>query len=139
MLTSVSLKRFMAFLVTVLSLSSFAKVSAEPLKIGYSDWPGWVAWEVAIEKEWFKKAGVDLLEYIKKYPGLFCSYHIKDANKDLEQTAIGTGIIDFGSILAENKKAGIQYVFGEDGRLNTPLENAKNGYNFLKGIEYNYF
>lgn len=34
--------------------------SAEPLKIGYSDWPGWVIWEVAIEKQWFKEAGVDV-------------------------------------------------------------------------------
>lgn len=33
---------------------------AEPLKIGYSDWPGWVAWEVAIEKDWFEEAGVEV-------------------------------------------------------------------------------
>lgn len=33
---------------------------AAPLKIGYSDWPGWVAWEVAIQKGWFKEAGVDV-------------------------------------------------------------------------------
>jgi NitT/TauT family transport system substrate-binding protein len=39
---------------------SLAAQAAEPLKIGYSDWPGWVAWEVAIEKEWFKEAGVDV-------------------------------------------------------------------------------
>jgi NitT/TauT family transport system substrate-binding protein len=32
--------------------------AAEPLKIGYSDWPGWVAWQVAIDKGWFKEAGV---------------------------------------------------------------------------------
>ena len=31
--------------------------SAEPLKIGYSDWPGWVAWQVAIDKGWLKEAG----------------------------------------------------------------------------------
>lgn len=37
-----------------------AAQAAEPLKIGYSDWPGWVAWEVAIEKNWFKEAGVDV-------------------------------------------------------------------------------
>ncbi|MGD8935687.1 MAG: ABC transporter substrate-binding protein [Thiogranum sp.] len=43
---------------TLLTLSSLA--SAEPLKIGYSDWPGWVAWEVAIDKGWFKEAGVDV-------------------------------------------------------------------------------
>lgn len=34
--------------------------AASPLKIGYSDWPGWVAWQVAIEKGWFKEAGVDV-------------------------------------------------------------------------------
>ncbi|NTV97369.1 MAG: ABC transporter substrate-binding protein [Thiobacillus sp.] len=32
--------------------------AAQPLKIGYSDWPGWVAWQVAIDKGWFKEAGV---------------------------------------------------------------------------------
>jgi NitT/TauT family transport system substrate-binding protein len=34
--------------------------AAAPLKIGYSDWPGWVAWQVAIDKGWFKQAGVDV-------------------------------------------------------------------------------
>ncbi|MGB0153786.1 MAG: ABC transporter substrate-binding protein [Verrucomicrobiales bacterium] len=33
---------------------------AEPLKIAYSDWPGWVAWEIAIKKEWFKEEGVEV-------------------------------------------------------------------------------
>src|SRR5665647_2159149 len=39
---------------------SLAAQAAQPLKIGYSDWPGWVAWQVAIEKNWFKEAGVDV-------------------------------------------------------------------------------
>ena len=39
---------------------SMAAQAAEPLKIGYSDWPGWVAWQVAIDKGWFKEAGVDV-------------------------------------------------------------------------------
>lgn len=39
---------------------SAAVANAEPLKIGYSDWPGWVAWEIAIEKEMFTKAGVEV-------------------------------------------------------------------------------
>src|SRR5450830_1278951 len=34
--------------------------AATPLKVGYSDWPGWVAWQVAIDKGWFKEAGVDV-------------------------------------------------------------------------------
>ena len=41
-------------------LFSGLAAAAEPLKIGYSDWPGWVAWQVAIEKGWFKEAGVDV-------------------------------------------------------------------------------
>lgn len=31
-----------------------------PLRIAYSDWPGWVAWEIGIQKGFFKEAGVDV-------------------------------------------------------------------------------
>jgi NitT/TauT family transport system substrate-binding protein len=31
-----------------------------PLRIAYSDWPGWTAFEVGIQKGWFKEAGVDV-------------------------------------------------------------------------------
>ena len=34
--------------------------TGKPLVIGYSDWPGWVAWQVPIEKGWFKQEGVDV-------------------------------------------------------------------------------
>ena len=41
--------------------SAFSPLSqAEPLKVAYSDWPGWVAWEIGIQKGWFKEAGVDI-------------------------------------------------------------------------------
>src|SRR4051794_3527896 len=30
------------------------------LKIAYSDWPGWIAWDVAVQKGWFKEAGVNV-------------------------------------------------------------------------------
>lgn len=43
-----------------LAVGAMTASSAEPLKIGYSDWPGWVAWQVAIEKGWFKEEGVDV-------------------------------------------------------------------------------
>jgi NitT/TauT family transport system substrate-binding protein len=56
-------------LAAVIGLSSLARVSAEPLKIGYSDWPGWVAWEIGIKKGWFKEAGVEVefvwMDYVK--------------------------------------------------------------------------
>ncbi len=37
-----------------------ASVKAEPLKIGYSDWPGYTVIEIAKQKGWFKEAGVDV-------------------------------------------------------------------------------
>ena len=45
----------------VLGLASLARpAAAAPLTVGYSDWPGWVAWQVAIDKGWIKDAGLDL-------------------------------------------------------------------------------
>ncbi len=35
-------------------------LSAGPLKVAYSDWPGWVAWEIGIQKGWFREEGVDV-------------------------------------------------------------------------------
>jgi len=37
-----------------------APKAAEPLKIAYSDWPGWVAWDIAVQKGWFKEEGVEV-------------------------------------------------------------------------------
>ncbi|MZI93612.1 transporter substrate-binding domain-containing protein [Vibrio sp. CAIM 722] len=48
-----------ALIPVMASMAAFA-TQAETLKIGYSDWPGWVAWQVAIDKGWFDKAGVDV-------------------------------------------------------------------------------
>ena len=49
-----------ALAITISCLAIFSSVQAEPLKIGYSDWPGWVAWEVAIEKDFFTEAELDV-------------------------------------------------------------------------------
>ena len=37
-----------------------ATAVSKPISIGYSDWPGFVAWQVAIEKGWLKDAGVNV-------------------------------------------------------------------------------
>ena len=61
MKTGISIKRWLTrAILPVAAACSLAAQAAEPLKIGYSDWPGWVAWQVAIDKGWFKDAGVDV-------------------------------------------------------------------------------
>jgi len=44
----------------VASAAGTAQAAPAPLRIGYSDWPGWVAWQVAIDKGWLSEAGVDV-------------------------------------------------------------------------------
>jgi NitT/TauT family transport system substrate-binding protein len=52
-----------ASVVAVLAWMAAELVSAAqaaPLRLGYSDWPGWVAWQVAIDKGWLTQAGLDV-------------------------------------------------------------------------------
>jgi NitT/TauT family transport system substrate-binding protein len=53
-------KSTVKLLTATLLVSALPAFAAAPLKIGYSDWPGFVAWQVGIEKGWFKEAGVDV-------------------------------------------------------------------------------
>lgn len=54
----------LVFLLTAAALSlgaACAPACADaPLRIGFSDWPGWTPWQIAIDKGWFKQAGVDV-------------------------------------------------------------------------------
>jgi NitT/TauT family transport system substrate-binding protein len=49
-----------SLLSTALAFILAATLQAEPLKIGYSDWPGFTILEVAKQKGWFKDAGLDV-------------------------------------------------------------------------------
>jgi NitT/TauT family transport system substrate-binding protein len=45
--------------------------SGQPLTIAYSDWPGWLVWEIGIEKGFFREAGVDVkFEWFEYLPSI---------------------------------------------------------------------
>jgi NitT/TauT family transport system substrate-binding protein len=50
---------FLLALVLVTSLGLISNANAK-ITVAYSDWPGWVAWDIGIQKGWFKEAGVDV-------------------------------------------------------------------------------
>jgi NitT/TauT family transport system substrate-binding protein len=46
--------------IALIALAGLSGVNAAPLKIAYSDWPGYTILEVAKQKGWFKDAGLDV-------------------------------------------------------------------------------
>jgi len=60
------MKKLAKRLAAALSLAALAAAfvppakAETPLRIGFSDWPGWTGWQIAIDKGWFKEAGVDV-------------------------------------------------------------------------------
>jgi NitT/TauT family transport system substrate-binding protein len=60
------MKKLAKKLAAALSLAALAAAftpsarAETPLRIGFSDWPGWTGWQIAIDKGWFKEAGVDV-------------------------------------------------------------------------------
>ncbi len=54
------MKRMLPRILAATLALGLASAQAEPLKIGYSDWPGWVAWEIGIQKGWFQEEGVEV-------------------------------------------------------------------------------
>jgi sugar phosphate isomerase/epimerase len=86
---------------------------------------------------WTTKAGQDPVEIIKKYPGRFQLFHMKDmytkeapffTTVDVKDFApVGEGVIDFKRILAEKKTAGMKYMVVEQdqSRAGTPFEDIK--------------
>tara|TARA_B100000575_G_scaffold287487_2_gene285929 strand:- start:2586 stop:3482 length:897 start_codon:yes stop_codon:yes gene_type:complete len=83
---------------------------------------------------WVRKAGVDPLEFVKKFPGRFLSYHVKDADNNLDQTTVGEGIIPFPEIFELNIVSGLDYLFVEDERTETPLQNIGSALNYLNTL-----
>lgn len=54
------MKKVAVLLAMGLFLLTGCSEEKTPLKIGYSDWPGWIAWDIAIAKGWFAEEGVDV-------------------------------------------------------------------------------
>jgi len=94
---------------------------------------------------WTTKAGQDPVEIIKKYPGRFQLFHMKDmytkqepfytTNGVTDFAPVGEGIIDFKRILAEKETAGMKYLIVEqdqtkDGKpfdaIKTSIDNINN-------------
>lgn len=75
---------------------------------------------------WVYFPGQDPTSWLLKYPGRWCSMHLKDLRKGVERgpltgktdvrndVPLGTGQVDWTSVLAAARKSGVKYYFIED-------------------------
>jgi sugar phosphate isomerase/epimerase len=87
---------------------------------------------------WITRAGVDPVEYFKKYPGRFPLWHVKDMERGSEQFAeVGHGVIDFDRIFAQRNTAGLQHWFVEqDQTSREPFESLAMSRDYILKKKY---
>lgn len=101
-------------------------VNTKPITIGYSDWPGWVAWQVAIEKGWFEEAGVNV-EF--KWFDYSASMNAFSANQ-LDAISVANGD---NLVIASGGTKGIM-IMATDYSAGNDVIIAKNGINSVADL-----
>jgi sugar phosphate isomerase/epimerase len=77
---------------------------------------------------WMVKAKQDPLAYFKRHPGRFKLWHVKDMDKEGAFADVGTGIIDFASIFAHAKQAGVEHTVVERDQTDNVVKTIQQGY-----------
>jgi sugar phosphate isomerase/epimerase len=83
---------------------------------------------------WVSFAGQDPIALIKKNPGRFPLWHVKDMDNTSQKkfTEVGNGVIDFKEIFKCKKKSGMRHFFVEQDVSATPVESIKTSIAYLK-------
>lgn len=105
---------------------------AATLTIGYSDWPGWVAWQVAIDKGWLKQAGLDVKFEWFDYSASLDAFSAKKLDGILatngDTLVIGAGGAKGEMIMLTDYSSGNDMVVGRPGiKKVTDLKGKKVG------------
>ena len=83
---------------------------------------------------WVTKAGQDPIALIKKFPGRYPLWHLKDMNPtDKSFAEVGYGSIDFKEIFKYANKAGLAYFFVEqDTTPELPMDSITKSITYIK-------
>lgn len=115
--------------------------------------PEFVSFE--LDLFWTTVAGINPADYFKKYPGRFKMIHIKEMAREMDepntdwklftdrekigpifsnQTIVGEGVIDFGSIIKEAQKSKVEHYFIESDFPPEPIPFAKKSFENLNQV-----
>ena len=73
---------------------------------------------------WVRKAEQDVVNILNKAPGRFTMAHIKDMDEQGDYTEVGSGVIDFESILGNEAAAGLRHLFVEHDQPSDPFKSV---------------
>jgi sugar phosphate isomerase/epimerase len=85
---------------------------------------------------WVAKGGADPVYCLKKYEGRYRILHLKDMTGDDRRTfeCVGSGIIDFPSVLKEARKQGIEHFMLEYDNVVDGMACLKTSGAYLKSL-----
>lgn len=93
---------------------------------------------IELDLYWTIFAGKDPVKYFEAFPGRFEQWHIKDMSKidNKKNTSVGTGSIDFKTLLTKAKLAGLKHAYVEHDSFieGLPIDNVGKGAAYLKTI-----
>jgi sugar phosphate isomerase/epimerase len=93
--------------------------------------------EPELDLYWLKKAGLNPIEYMKKYKGRVRYVHLKDMDQDGTFAEVGHGVMNYQEIMEAAVQAGIQYAIVEqDVCKHPPLQSVSMSYKFLRKLGY---
>jgi len=82
---------------------------------------------------WIALSGNDALDYFKKYPGRFESWHVKDIDAEGKTTFIGNGVIDYLKVFEMAELSGMKRFYVEQERFDSsPWEEVEKSFTFIE-------
>jgi sugar phosphate isomerase/epimerase len=93
---------------------------------------------IELDLYWITKGGQSAIEYIKKYPGRYPVFHVKDMDHTSEKSfaCVGEGQIDFPAIFRLNKTAGAKHFIVEHDNPANPKECITESANYLSKLRF---
>lgn len=73
---------------------------------------------------WVRKAEQDIVDVLNRAPERFTMAHIKDMDEQGNMVEVGTGVIDFASILANEAASGLRHLFAEHDEPTDPFKSV---------------
>ncbi len=85
---------------------------------------------------WARDGGADSLDLFSRHRDRFRLVHIKDRAADGSQTTVGQGIMDWATLLAAARRAGVRHWFIEQDDAPDPMAFAKGSWEHMRRVQW---